>query len=340
MMRQTNHKRRSIAGASERRVPGLSRRALLALAAVGLFPLATAAQSRMRLSHGYPPGSIVDEAAARFARYVEEAIEIRLEVFPAGAFMQSREAFQALFSGQLESWIGSAPAEAAMKSLQVFDVPFLIRGPRHFRRIINAGLTGPLADVFAERGLVLVAPIAMGSHAISSSSRPVIHPSDLEGIKLNVRGGGITEAGFSRLGASTVQLPASEVFPASQAGFLDAFAGPIQLIDKQRLYEAHHFLSLTRHVYSIAYLVLNRDAASAFERDSLREVGGEISDFSLAASEAADQDAINSLSANGMEVNEIDPFEFEYTKKITYDLYLSQAPEAWEMLNFVEDSVD
>lgn len=332
MKRQTSHMQVAMRNSAQ-----IDRRKFLALCCAAMFPGAANAQTHMRLSHAYPAGSIVDMIAREFSERVKRESDIEFEIFPNGLLYRSSDGMEALLNGSLDAWVGSAPAEEMMQSLQVFDVPFLIRSSDHFRRIVEASADSILSKLFSQRDLVLIAPIATGAHAISTSGSKIIDPFDLKGRNLVVRNGAIAESGFSELGANTVRLPLAELFPASQAGYLDAYAGPIQDMFNLDLYKLHHSVTLTQHAFGIAYLVMNRHSVDKIPFINWRKIGREISLFSIKLSEDADREALDFMASSGVEVVKIDPFEFEYTKKFSYDLYLSKFPEAYDVLNFIED---
>lgn len=336
MKRQTSQIRFGCHDFADNALP-IDRRKFLAFCGAALFPGDVSAQTRMRLSHAYPKGSIVDNVSHEFSQQVRRNSDVEFEIFPSGMLYSSRAGFKDVLSGGLDAWIGSAPAEQMMPSLQVFDVPFLIRNPDHFRRIVEAGVDSVLAKTFSQHGLVLVAPIATGAHAISTSGSKIASQYDLKGRNLVVRNGAIAESGFAELGANTVRLPLAELFPASQAGFIDAYAGPIQDILELGLYKVHRSITLTQHAFGVAYLVLSQNSADKISFLDWKSIGRKISMLSIKLSEDADQNALETMAKEGVDLTNIDPFDFDYTKKITYDLYLSKVPEAYDVLNFIED---
>lgn len=315
-----------------------TRRQALGLGAAALVaPSATLAQLRPTLAHGYDHGSAADRAASFFVERVLRTTGQSIQVAGNGRLGSSTGTFIELQRGDLPFWLGSSGARRAIAELQIFDAPFLIRDPDHLERIMANMESSPVAEFFGRMGLTLIAPIATSAHVITSTSRPIEQPGQLQGMKINVRGGAITASAFSELGASPISLPTSEVFAASSAGFIDAVAGPIDEIEPRGLHKAHRFVTLTRHVYGLGFLLAGPDFDRDFDIPMLDELRHDMIAFSFETAMAQDLLALEALSERGMEIVEIDPLEFEFVKKLTYDIYLSEAKGAYDMLNFIED---
>lgn len=319
--------------------PGpITRRTALALLGGSVAAGRGAAQTRYDLSHGYQAESVAGRAAEIFARRVSDASGAEMVVFPASKLMKSVDGFDALYAGGIAAWLGVHPATTRLAEMRLFDMPFLIRDTDHLRRAFEFGLVGRMRDFFAKQGLVLAAPIVTGAHVFSTSGRPILSPEDLEGMKLSVRGGALTSEGFAKLGASIVRLPTAELYPALQAGFLEGVATPLDTVLSARLYEVHNYLSLTRHVHGVAFLVLNERSADEIDRGLVQEIGDALAMEVLDLAAAADLELIDNLRERGMEVAEVDTDRFEIAKKLAYDLYLNDAPEAWDMLSLIEEA--
>lgn len=314
----------------------VTRRSALGLLSGALMFARAQGQTSLQLPHGYAPDGVAGRAAEYFAQRLARSGAATVEVLPRNRMMSSQEGFELVSNDKIDAWMGAIPASNAIASLRVFDVPFLIRDTDHLARAFDIGLSDPLKEAFAERGMRLVAPVVTGTHGISSAQRPVEDPGALEGLKLSISAGRLTIEGFSRLGASVVRIPTAELYPASQAGFLDAVAAPLASLQSLRLYETHRYLSLTRHVYGVAFLLVSRSTARRLGERQLDEIGRDITFRSLEDAEASDRATIENLAQRGMEVVDVDAGRFEYTKKLTYDLYLNEAPEAWNILSLVE----
>jgi TRAP-type mannitol/chloroaromatic compound transport system substrate-binding protein len=81
-------------------------------------------------------------------------------------------------------------------------------------------------DIYAEHGMFYVGHVHHDANIIHSK-KPVTKLEDFKGMKLRVPGGMVAEA-FQLLGASTVSMPGSDIFPGLERGVIDAadYVGP------------------------------------------------------------------------------------------------------------------
>jgi TRAP-type mannitol/chloroaromatic compound transport system substrate-binding protein len=156
--------------------------------------------------------------------------ELDIKPFPAKAIAADNNAlFEATQSGVLQGmnpftlyWAGKIPASVFLSSY-----PAGPDQPAQWDIMFDSlGMTQMARDIYAEHGLFYVGHIHHDANIIHSK-KPVSTLADFKGLKLRVPGGMVAEA-FQLLGASTVSLPGSDIFPGLEKGTIDAadYVGP------------------------------------------------------------------------------------------------------------------
>ena len=156
--------------------------------------------------------------------------ELTIKSFPAKSVIADNNGlFEAVRSGVLQGmnpwtlyWAGKIPASVFLSSYPAgpdqpaqWDLMFY-----------KLGMLEKAREIYAKQGLYYVGPIHHDANIIHSK-KPVLHLSDMKGMKVRLPGGMVAEV-FQKFGIATVSLPGSDIFPALEKGTIDAadFVGP------------------------------------------------------------------------------------------------------------------
>ncbi len=156
--------------------------------------------------------------------------ELTVKPFPAKSVAADNNAlFEAVRSGVLQGmnpftlyWSGKIPASVFLSSYPAGpDQP-----AQWDTMYYGLGMLDMTRDIYKKFGLFYVGPIQHDANIIHSKE-PVNSLEDFKGMKLRVPGGMVAEV-FQSIGASTVSLPGSDIFPALEKGTIDAadYVGP------------------------------------------------------------------------------------------------------------------
>jgi tripartite ATP-independent transporter DctP family solute receptor len=92
---------------------------------------------------------------------------------------------------------------------------------------------------------------------MSASTRRIVTPADLKGLRLRTPAGALLVSLYRALGASPVSLPMSEVYTALQTGVVEGMEVPLATFQTAKLYEVQKHLSLTRQMWDGWWLLAN-----------------------------------------------------------------------------------
>jgi tripartite ATP-independent transporter DctP family solute receptor len=216
---------------------------------------------KLRLSVESTPGASTQQmlAAFRDALKAEMGDAAEIEYFDSGTLGDEIVHMQQVRTGQLDVIpIGSDAVQLDTK-FAVFDIPFLFSS----RDQVSAVLDGPIgADLdvsFQENaGLKVLGFGEIGFRNITNNVRPIVTPTDLQGLKLRTPGSKTRILSFEMLGASPIKMNIGEVYLALQQGVIDGQENPLGNIAKWSWDEVQQYISLSRHVYTPITLVMNQ----------------------------------------------------------------------------------
>ncbi len=152
-----------------------------------------------------------------------------------------------------------------------------------------------------------------GFRQMTTSTKPIVVPADLSGMKLRVPPSPLWTSMFEALGAAPTSINFNEVYSALQTKLVDGQENPLAVISVAKLYEVQKYCSLTNHMWDGFWFLVNRRAWEALPEDIRTIVAKNINAAGL--KERVDTEKLNSnlqqsLAAKGMVFNQPDPKPF------------------------------
>ena len=177
-----------------------------------------------------------------------------------------------------------------------------------------------------------------GFRHVTNNIRPIVTPDDLQGLKLRTPRSPWRVKVFAMFGANPSPLSFSELFMALQTGVMDGQENPLSNIVTAGLHEVQEYLSLTRHIYSPAYLTVGAERWArlpADVRQVLEETALEVQDFALQTAEELDTRLLRELRDAGMQINEADRESFVTASQAIYNEFGAAVPGGRELIDRV-----
>lgn len=152
-----------------------------------------------------------------------------------------------------------------------------------------------------------------GFREITTSTKPIRTVTDLAGLKIRVSPGKIRIDTFQSLGASPTPISLSELYTSLQTHVVDAQENPLVLIEQQKFYEVQKYVSLSNHIWSGYWTLVNGDVwerfpadiKAIFEKEMSRASLEERNDIKILNLSIADK-----LRRRGMKFNDVDVASF------------------------------
>lgn len=247
--------------------------------------------------------------------------DIGVNVFTGGSVGTQRQLQEQLQLGTIEIVATASDIVELAGEFTIFDLPFLFSDADHARRAMDGDLGARLNEVLIERrGIRVLAFGELGFRHITNNVRPIETPEDLAGLKLRTPSNELRIEAFQTLGASPTPIPYSELYSALQQGVVDGQENPVGTIEEQSLFEVQDYLSLTNHVYTPAYIIVNEnwwqglpDETRTVLEEAAKAAAGTQRDIIAGGTE----EIIAAAESEGMQVNRPDTAPFaEATKPV------------------------
>ena len=241
------------------RIP--TRRIGLALAAATLGLAGAAhAQTVMKISYSTSINSHYGVGSVAFCDEVERGTQGRYKCqqFPNAALGGEREMIEAVQLGTQDLVNASTGALGNfVPEVKIVDIPFLFRDYDHARKVMDGPIGQDLLAKMSAKGLIGLAWTENGFRHMTNSKRPIVQASDASGLKMRTMENKVHMEGYKTFGMLPTPMAWPEVFTALQQGTVDGQENPIPVILSAKLAQVQKHLSLTKHVYSPAVLIVS-----------------------------------------------------------------------------------
>jgi tripartite ATP-independent transporter DctP family solute receptor len=260
----------------------LFKKVTLAAAALLLATAPALAQKTMRIAHLNPESPFESHSgamAAVFKNLVETGTNgsVKVQIFPNGQLGKDNEVIQQVRDGIVESTISSSGGVAQhYKMVGVFDLPFAFPNIAVSDKVMDKdSVFGKKlsADLEAKTGLKVLGLLDSGGFfAISNSKRPIKSVADMAGLRIRTMTLPTHETTVKSLGGNPTPLPWAEVYTGLQTGVADGQMNPIPIIAFAKFDEVQKYLSITNHVITPYFWLVNAKFYAGLTADERRVV--------------------------------------------------------------------
>jgi len=225
-----------------------------------------------------------------------------MEVFPSSQLYNDDQVLEAMLAGDVQL---AAPSlskfEKFTKKFRLFDLPFMFDDIDAVDRFQNSDDGQKLKDSMKRRGLQGLAFWHNGMKQISAN-KPLITPSDAEGLKFRVQPSDVLVAQMEALKANPQKMAFSEVYGALQTGVVDGQENTWSNIYGQKFFEVQAGVTESNHGI-IDYLVVTStewwDGLPGDVRDQLKTILDEVTATRNAESFKVNEEAKSAIVAAG-----------------------------------------
>jgi len=234
----------------------------VAILLVALFAsTAFGAQFTINAGIGLNDKSAQFQSLQHFKEIVEKNSGGKIEVvlFHSSQLGDDRTMMEALKMGTQEMTCPStAPMTAFVNAFKIYDLPFIFANEEVADYILDGPVGKKLLDMLPDQGLVGLAYWENGFRMLTNSSRPVVTPEDLKGMKVRTMENPIHLAAFRTMGANPTPMAFGELFSAMQQKVVDGQENPWGTIFLQNFFEVQKYATDTGHVYSPFVLLISK----------------------------------------------------------------------------------
>jgi len=227
-----------------------------------------------------------------------------MEVFPSSTLYNDNKVLEAMLQGDVQL---AAPSlskfEKFTKQFRIFDLPFMFNDMDAVNAYQASAAGQGLLDSMQKRGLQGLAYWHNGMKQMSAN-KPLISPTDANGLKFRVQSSDVLVAQMDAIGGSPQKMAFSEVYGALQQGVVDGQENTWSNIFGKKFFEVQDGVTETNHGIIDYLLVANvdwLDGLDAAVRDQFLTIIAEVTAARNGEAYSLNQEAKqNILNAGGV----------------------------------------
>ncbi|WP_366924414.1 TRAP transporter substrate-binding protein [Metallumcola ferriviriculae] len=279
----------------------------------------------IKIGHVLAPTHPYQTGLEEFAKLVEEKTEgqVTVDVFHSSQLGNEREMIEALQMGTLDmALVSTAPLAGFSNEFLVFDLPFIFDNRDNAYKVLDGEIGSGILSTLESKGIKGLGYWENGFRNVTNSQRPVIHPEDMQGLKIRTMENKIHMASFRTIGADPTAMAFGELFTALQQQTVDAQENPLPIIFTSNFFEVQDNLAMTGHFYAAAPMLISKQLWDGFSpeiQNAIQEAATEARDFERETVASMDSELLGTLKDKGMQVTEVDKAEWREAMQPVYE---------------------
>ena len=268
-----------------------------------------AAATILKLAHSLDQNHPVHLAMVHMAERLEEKSQgsVKLEIFPNGQLGNETECIEQLQRGALAmTKTSSAPIESFVPDMAVFGVPYAFRDGEHFWKVAESEIGRQLLAQGKSVGLHGLCYYDAGARSFYTINKPVMTPTDLEGLKIRVQKSKTAMDMVEALGGSPTPIPWGELYTALQQKMVDGAENNTPSFYTNRHFEVCKHLTMDEHTRVPDLLLMSQkvwDALPPHVQSYVQEAANESSVYQRELWKRKSDEALAAIKEEGVEVH-------------------------------------
>jgi C4-dicarboxylate-binding protein DctP len=279
---------------------------VLAVAAF-MVPASSMAQSPIiiKFSHVVANDTPKGKGALKFKELAEKYTDgkVKVEVYPNSSLYKDKEEIEALQLGSVQMLAPSTAKFAPLgaKEFEALDLPWLFKDEETYARTMKGTVGKWLFQKLESKGISGLAYWDNGFH-MTSANRPLLMPSDFQGLKIRISGSKIADRYFRDVGSIPQIMAFSEVYQALQTGVVDGCENTASNYLTQKFFEVQKDITVSYHAHLQYAVIVNSKFWNGLPPDIRTKVDkamDEATDYTNSIAVKENEDALAEIKKSG-----------------------------------------
>lgn len=288
---------------------------------------------------GYPNSVAIDE----FVAAVNETTDLNLQVFHGGVLGSQPDAIEQVRNNALEfGQFNMGPMGPIIPTTNVLSLPFIFSSVDHMHKAMDGEVGEIFAAAMEKEGLVPLAWYDSGSRSFYNSKRPIMSPSDVEGLKLRVMNNDLFVDMVAQLGGNATPMAFSEVYQSLKTGVIDGAENNYPSYESTGHYEVAGFYSITDHLIIPECLCVSTESWNALDdatKEAVRTAARASATTQRELWATREKESLAKVEAGGATVNEVEnKVAFQEKMAPVYESFIAANPDLSSVIEAIQAS--
>jgi len=304
---------------------------------------ATAQTYSMTMAHVLSAQSPYQVTLNEFKSLIEERSngDIAVEIQCCGQAGNETRAIQSMRTGILTGgFVGGSTLETVVPAYRVLSLPYLFENKEQAYQVLQSDMGREMLDLLDGFGMYGLGFGSIYERSVASKAPArVATIEDMQGLKIRVLPTpGFVEA-YKAMGTQPTPMSYGELFMAIQNNVVDALEISPDAIVADGFYETVNTYTMTKTHQSTTVMVLSKtwwDDLPADVQEMIQTAATDAIAVGIAAHDALADAGLVTAAAAGVEILEPDLAPFMVEAKKSWDIILTDQPEATDFKNRFE----
>ena len=288
---------------------------------------------------GYPNTVALDQFAAELA----ETTDINLTMFHGGVLGTQPDAIEQVRNGGLQvGQFNLGPMGPIIPATNVVSLPFVFNSVEHMHRAMDGDVGTIFEAAMAAEGLVPLAWYDSGSRSFYNSKRPIMTPSDVEGLKIRVMNNDLFVDMVAQLGGNATPMAFGEVYQSLQTGVIDGAENNYPSYESTGHFEVAGYYSITEHLIIPECLCVATSVWEELDSDTQEAVRTAARNSAVTQRElwaAREAESLANVQAAGAQVNAVsNKVAFQELMVPVYEGFVAANPELASIIEAIQST--
>lgn len=265
---------------------------------------------------------------------------MRVDIYPSGQLGAERDLIELLQIGSLAmTKVSTAPLETFVPEMKIFGIPYIFRNDEHRWKVLNSDLGKKLlldTQAYLVRGMCYY---DAGSRSFYTKKKPILAPSDLNGMKIRVMKSITSTEMVKSLGGSPTPIPWGELYTALQQGVVDGAENNPPSFYLSGHFEVCKYYSMDEHTSVPDILLMSTvvwNSLTAQEQQWVQEAVDESVIYQRKVWKEAEEEALREVQAGGVEIFKPDKIPFQNKVQDMHESYKENEPVLYELIQKIK----
>jgi C4-dicarboxylate-binding protein DctP len=259
----------------------------------------------IKFSHVVTNDTPKGKGALKFKELAEKYTngKVKIEVYPNSTLYKDKEEIEALQLGSVQMLAPSTAKFAPLgaKEFEALDLPWLFKDDATYDKAMKGEVGKWLFKKLEAKGISGLAYWDNGFHMVSAN-RPLLNPTDFQGLKIRISGSKVADQYFRILGSIPQIMAFSEVYQALQTGVVDGCENTPSNYTTQKFDEVQKHITVSYHAHLQYAVIVNSkfwNGLPADIRAQLDKAMAEATDYTNSIAQKENADALELIKKNG-----------------------------------------
>ncbi len=242
--------------------------------------------------------------------------EVTVQIFPNNQLGDDTHMLSNLRAGAMQMMgIGDNILATLVPAAAIDNVGFAFKAAKTAWAALDGEVGALVRPEIEKTGLYAMEKVwDEGFREITTSTKPIDTPQDLQGFKIRVPPSPMNLSIFKDLGAAPVTMNVSELYTALQTKVVDGQENPLGVIETTKFYQVQKYCSMTNHMWVGYWMIMNGPfwkSMPAAHQKAVSDGFNTAADAQRTANEALDSSLESKLKSQGLTFNTPDVASFK-----------------------------